>query len=270
MFQGHTVSDDGKTLRRYDPDTKIVIRQPSPLNYRPAINLRMAWAKENYTASLDGTATVAGREGYVVLLTPTYAEMSPRRMVIDTEKPFILKSEWQTSKKSWVVAVNTVEIRYEETDDVDMAIPDGAQELTEWGPRSLTGMSSSTVADRLGSTPTVPNSIPFGFHLVTRNAVGSSWENACLAYRLSDGVAMVTVYAWDPVRTPKGPFKQTPVMATSPAGLRIAAFGDVSPTVLDRISQAFAQGEVTNQEPGPARRPLTPLVEQKTRHSGTP
>lgn len=268
VFQGHSVWDDGRTLRRYDPDAKMLVKQPSPQQYRPSITQRMTWAKQNYTATVDGVVTVAGRDGYQISLVPTHEGMPQRRMVIDTEKPFILRSERMSSRKTWIMSVNTVEVRYDAPDDDEAPLPESTQQLTEWGPRPVSGFPSGSFESLLGAE--LPPSLPLGFHLVARHAVGSSWENACLAYRLSDGVASVTVYAWDTSRTPNGPYKDTPVMATSPRGLKYAAFGDVSPSVSARIAQVFAGGEGATGEPQTSSVPLTPLIGRQSRQKNPP
>lgn len=265
MLQGHVVWDDGRVLRRYDPDEKMVVKQPSPHQYRPSLSQRMAWGKANYTASMEEPTTIAGRQGLMILLTPTHEGMPQRRIVVDAEKPFILRSERMSSKKNWIVSVTTLEVRFEDPYPEEDSLPENVQEMTEWGPRPVNGFPGGSFESKFAVK--LPEGAPMGFHLVARHAVGSSWDNACLAYRLSDGLASVTVYAWDTARTPHGPYPQTPVMAVGSQGLKFAAFGDVPSSVLTKIAQAFAQGEGANSEPRALIPPLTPIVEPNTRTS---
>ena len=271
---GYVILDDGSLLKNYDPDTKVIYSQPSPNLYRPGLKDRMTWARENYEAKLEGTREVAGRKGVVVRLKPKHGEMPSRRMTIDTTQDFLLRSEKQVGGR-WVETVNTKIVSYgrsKEQDDARDPFPLRARLVTAWGPKSVSRIDPKELSSLIGFKLDEPEEIPYGFHIVARHVVGSSWDDPSLAYRLSDGVASVTVYAWSPAKVPLGPSSPNsiPPMETSDNGIRFATMGDVSKAVLKQIAEVFAQAERSTWELSPHGDSLPTIFQRPIRRANIP
>ena len=269
--QGYVVLDDGSVLKSYDPDSKTITTQPSPNLYRPKLSDRMQWAKENYDATIEGTDDIAGRKGVVVRLKPHYSQVPGRRMTVDMKQPFLLRSE-KISGGEWLKTVDTKDVTYgrsSEHDNLEELFPDDSRTETTWGPKPVAKIDPAGLATALGFTPEEPDEIPYGFHVVTRSAVGSSWDDASLAYRLSDGVATVTVYAWSPSKVPSGPPGTSSLKVSGKKGVRFSAIGDVPRNVLKDLATAFSRAERSAWELTPGSDSLPRIFERPSRRITT-
>ncbi|MFW5697274.1 MAG: hypothetical protein ACOCX1_01795, partial [Fimbriimonadaceae bacterium] len=113
--------------------------------------------------------------------------------------------------------------------------PYNSEVVKEWSPLPIS--SERHVRTHAGFTPRVPERLPLGFRVQSRQMLNKELR-ASVAVRLSDGLASVTVHQWDPERFEKGePFSETE--AVDRWGIHYLVEGDVPEPVEKKILEAF-------------------------------
>jgi outer membrane lipoprotein-sorting protein len=99
-----TVISDGKSTWHYEPSLKVVFHMPDVSSHQHKDNdmadgegfnctRDLSLIKSNYQVSLVAIENLAGRQAYVIQLEPHYPGNPSRRIWVDREYPFILKTE---------------------------------------------------------------------------------------------------------------------------------------------------------------------------------
>ncbi len=99
-----TVISDGKSTWHYEPSLQVVFHMPDVSSHpgngndmaegeRFDCTRDMSLIKSNYRISLVAIENLAGRQAYVIRLEPCYPGNPSRRIWVDKEYPFILRTE---------------------------------------------------------------------------------------------------------------------------------------------------------------------------------
>lgn len=241
--QGFVSIDDGQEMRVFDPDSDVVLVQPSPNLFLPTNAWRANRIRENYNVSFGERRTVAGRKAREVVMRPRDPLMPERRLTVDDEKKLILRYVIQPAGQPEVVFAEVRSVIFDAREAAeDFRLPSAAGERrvrrTE-GP--VTVRDANEGFERTGIRLAVPKGLPAGFGVHTTHVVGRDNEKF-LAFRTSDGMSFVTVYARkdDGKRKPS----RSPDASKVAGGIRISATAmpgePVPKEVLDRIVQRFA------------------------------
>jgi len=199
----------------------------------------MALIDKNYTLSLVGPSTIAGRKTTTILAQPKDEDLAARRFFIDPENGLILQSEVGDLKGKMDKTIETHLVSFPKRLDPSIfQIPEGDDGLevvkTDW-PKRLRDPSKATPL--VGFAPRLKPDLPSGFIITEVHLVGNE-DAAFLAVRLTDGLALVTVYQWDtdkkltnlPSRRGHG---------VDGEGVCYYAVGDVSSDMRRRLAEAF-------------------------------
>ncbi len=237
-YQGQVFIDDGKQLRHYIPENKTIFLRPSGHSFSPSGSWLARRASKNYTLSIVERSKRLGRDVTTIALRPKNAAMPSRRMTVDDDLPVVhLLDAFDGNDRLRLVEVidlkpsstNLGELKFDTTREV--------RTRQSWGPRPANDMKLA--AGILGFSPLSPRKIPLGFESYTRQ-LGGTEQLPAFVNRLSDGVAMITVYQWafDEDKRPEL-FSMKPLAFDASGKIAITADGDVAPSVLRQMAQAF-------------------------------
>lgn len=239
-MEGNVWIDDGRRWGALSPDQKRLLIQPSPSRSRLDPKIRMALIDRNYTLSIIGPSTIAGRKTTTILAQPKDDELAARRFFIDPENGLILQSEVGDLKGKMDKTIETHLVSFPKRLDPGIfRIPEGDDSLevvkTDW-PKRL--REPSKASPLVGFTPRLKPELPSGFVISEVHLVGNE-DAAFLAVRLTDGLALVTVYQWDThKRLPNLPSRGRG-HGIDGEGVCYYAVGDVSPSMRRRLAEAF-------------------------------
>lgn len=242
--QGFVSIDDGREMRVFDPDSDVVLVMPSPNLFLPTNSWRAKRIRENYNVRYGEWRTVAGRKAREVVMRPRDPLMPERRLTIDEDKSLILRYVIRPAGQPEIVFAEVRSVLFDAKEAAeDFRLPRAADERrvrrTE-GPTTV--RDANEAFERTGIRLAAPGGLPAGFGVHTTQVVSRDDEKF-LAFRTSDGMSFVTVYA----RKDRG--RQRPSRGPDSSkvvdGIRISATGmpgePVPKEVLDRIVQRFAE-----------------------------
>lgn len=235
--QGIVMVDDGRTIRTYSKDEGAVYVMASPRVGEPDPTKRVALVERNYTLriELDGKA-VAGRDTIMIVASPKRPEMPERRLYIDRRNLFVLRHETIEGDQR-LALLDTVSVSYPTKPDPDLADPPPGQ----WKPESPGGPIDLTDLDaarkRLGFRPLMPRDLPSGFTLADVPIYLD--KNGLLGLRITDGLAVATVYQWSPKRA-KDPTQKMAPDRIGRDGIAVLIVGAIPEHVRRRLLDAYA------------------------------
>lgn len=242
--QGFVSMDDGREMRVFDPDSDVVLVQPSPNLFLPSTAWRMSRIKENYTVTFGARQTVAGRNGREILMKPRHSGMPERRLIVDDEKRLILRYTIVPAGQPEVVFSDVRSVIFDVAEaSEDFRLPpaaDSRRVSRTQGPETV--RDAADALEKTGIKLPAPSGLPAGFGVHTIHAVGRGGEKY-LAFRTSDGMSFVTVY----VRKDRPGGRERRELGSSRVvdGIRISAVGmpgePVPKQVLSEIVERFAQ-----------------------------
>lgn len=205
-MQGHISVDDGKQWMRYFPERNRLVVQPSPLllKIRNSEHIRFNLLKRNYTSSLSGTETIAGRQALLVVLKPRVeGYLFARKYWIDSEKYVFLKITWRSPSGREQTLMEVVSIEF------PASIPPEAFQIKTTGTPTQIRLHApvrqekiSDLEKEVGFRLVVPIQMPFGFQFMSAELLGEEEKVAALRY--TDGVANVTLYQSLPRQPSRG------------------------------------------------------------------
>ncbi len=260
LFAGMVSFDDGSVWKNYDPELDLLRIEPSPVKFQMDVRLRQQLIEKNYTATIERDALIAGRKTHVLLLKPKLSDVASRRIYVDAQNFLILRYIINETDGTSITTIDTLSVDL--TSPIDLSkferLGEGARKVEKaWGPFEV---ASPTEAKRyVGFTPVVPKSLSAGLVHQATHVVGTA--NRCLVgVRLTDGMAIVTVYVWNAKegeRLEDEPFGGK-YDARSGTGIRVKVVGDVSSKAKDSRARSFA-----SQYSGPSVSPGTEPGDKK-------
>ena len=236
-MEGTIWIDDGVQWATIDSQEREIVIQPSPLKDRIDPKLRMKMIAANYELKADGEDRIAGRRSLLVRAIPKERILPERRYGIDLDNHMLLRIEVADSSKRLDVVLNTIAADFPKRIDPGLFTwPTNGYRVTKTDyPKPIRSIPSA--AEALGFSPRVPPQLPFGFQITQRHLVGSA-ERQFLALRLSDGLAMMTVYQWDAGKR----YRDLPFKAPGDGqvgNVCIKVVGDVPSSIRRRLAEAF-------------------------------
>lgn len=238
-YQGQVFIDDGKQLRHYIPESKTIYLRPSGHSFAPSGSWLARRAGKNYTLAIVEREKRLGRDVTTIALRPKNAALPSRRMTVDNELPVVhLVDAFDGSDRLRLVEVIDLKPSSSNLGELKLDTTREVRTRQSWGPRPVKDMKLA--AGILGFSPLSPRKIPLGFESYVRQ-LGGTEQSPAFVNRLSDGVAMVTVYQWayDEEKRPEL-FSMKPLAFDSTGRIAVTADGDVPSSVLRQMAQAFA------------------------------
>lgn len=239
--QGIRQVDDRSTIRVYFPDRNEVHTQISSWRWRASTDERIQMIRANYRVSFGRRGEIANKVAQSLIIEPKSGLLARRVIWYDVNNRYILRYSVR-GRDDWDTRLDTISVSYESPAASEFELPANARVIARFGPL---GMSSAADAERyLRVYPPVPSSWPYGFRTEAMQIVGS--ETApLLAVRLTDGMAAVTVYFWNPSQHPQPPIRSDVLQRS---GCHIGALGEVSSELRSKLVQHAAQVHVWDQE----------------------
>ncbi len=218
------VISDGESTWHYEPSLGVVFHMPGtaperarqqkpgtgPGTVSAASNSAFSLIERNYTVSLMSTESLAGRRAHVIRLRPVNPGNPSRRIWVDTEYPFILRTEKYRPNGflSSLSFYNDIEFMPEIADDAfRLQVPPRVAIVTLPGAGSL--VSLEDLQKRAGFSVPVPNVVPAGY--VLEGGTLTPREDVQIAHiRFTDGLNTISLFIVPPVsgatgRRPGGP-----------------------------------------------------------------
>lgn len=196
-----TVISDGKSTWHYEPSLQVVFHMPEtsslPGNDKSEGSQKtrdMLLIKANYKISLVSTENLVGRQAYVIGLEPRYPGNPSRRIWVDKEYPFILKTEQYRpdGTMSSVSFYNQIEFFPELSDDLfRLDIPPNVAKVEL--PVSGDLMPLDRLEREADFPIPVPGFIPTGY--VIEGGILSLYKTFPAAHiRLTDGLNTISYF----------------------------------------------------------------------------
>lgn len=236
-LEGHITQFDGKTMTMVSPRDKTVVRQrPSP---DPDTARRFNLIQNNYRISKQRDSVVAGRAAFVVFCSPKTKGLPSRRVFVDKQNYFTLRSEIISPDGSTELIFDTLSAEF------PARLPHSALELDlPAGYKTIDGggftreESVESASKQVQFEPIVPKRLPFGFVLEDVDVLRRG-ERGMLAFRLTDGFVTITSYQWDSRVSPRmvGTSDQYPVREER--GVKMMFVSEIPTGVLNRIIESF-------------------------------
>lgn len=231
--------DDGVNWYTYMPNHKRLIKQESPRASQDDPSMQMYLANQNYNWKLEKGPDIASCPTVIVSATPKAKGMMTRRYYLDSRTSLMLQMETIGADGQKTVQLETRSIAYLK-ESPRLPVPgeddDSIKKRVVPPPERFT--IPSAVVDKVGFTPIVPDSLPYGFVVKTKELVGPPRDQFA-ALRLSDGLVTETIYQWkDRPSKKRGPFdmnKGTVLIN----GIRMRAVGEVPNGLAQKLLQAF-------------------------------
>ncbi|HRI44531.1 MAG TPA: sigma-E factor regulatory protein RseB domain-containing protein [Fimbriimonadaceae bacterium] len=236
-MEGTIWIDDGMQWATIDSEEREIVIQPSPLKDRIDPKLRMKMIAANYELKSDGEDRIAGRKSLMIRAIPKERFLPERRYGIDLGNHMLLRIEVADSSHRLDVVLNTIAADFPKRIDPGLFTwPTNGYKVTRTDfPKAIRSIGSAM--DTLGFSPRMPARLPYGFQVTQRHLVGGP-EGQFLALRLSDGLAMMTVYQWDAARR----YRDLPFKAPGDGqvgNVCIKVVGDVPSSIRRRLAESF-------------------------------
>ena len=238
IFAGIVSYDNGDYWKNFDPQTNVVRIEKSPATFQMDIAQRKRLIEKNYETRFAGEATIAGRRTRVIQMQGRHDEMASRRLYVDAENSLILRYIVQQPDGTSTTTVDTKSLDLNPTIDsgsLEAIGGDGAKVVKTWGPIEV--RSSRDAEKYAGFVPQVPSSFSAGLQVQAIHVVGTE-ERPFVGVRLTDGMAVVTVYLWKPGESE--PFRGD-YDAKASNGIRCKVVGEVSASLKSTLARAFTR-----------------------------
>jgi hypothetical protein len=238
-MRGAISIDDGVHWMTYNAREKKIERQQSPRITQGNPAYQIALADENYKWKLEKTADIADRPTVCVIAVPNAKELETRRYYLDERSSVMLRQEVVASDNTKVLLFDTRAIAYLSPAtrlSIDADADKGYRVVNVEAPERISPPSSAR--KRVSFIPVIPDRLPYGFVVKDVELVGRRGKQF-LALRISDGLAIATIYQWNakitPWRTPRGyksGYKES-------KGVRFQLMGDIPSKAASKIVAAF-------------------------------
>jgi len=237
IYAGVVSFDDGVEWRNYDPFNNTLRIEKSPAKFHLDVRFRGSVIRQNYIVTFDDDSAVAGRATRVVHMRGKVAGVVDRRLFIDSNNNLILRYIIYNPGEQPFTTVDTISVDFGNQPNeayLDRIGAKGAKEVRSWGPREL--KRPEDALRYVDFQPKVPHGIPAGLQLQSIHMVGTA-ANPFIGVRLTDGMAVVTVYLWRQGKAGE-PFNGA-FQAETADGIRCYVQGDVTTAAKKRLAKMF-------------------------------
>ncbi|MDK3162259.1 hypothetical protein QPK87_37780 [Kamptonema cortianum] len=193
-IQGQTFLDDGKRLHHFIPDENTIYVSPSSKTFLPSSEKMVDWLRMNYTGQITSRRKRLGRSVRILEFEPRHQGLPSRTIVVDSELPVMQSyvAHWE-GKKINLFEVLEIQPLGSPPNSISLPSNSNTKTIEKFGPKPVKDLM--VAAALLGFQPSRPKSYPLGFVPYAEQIVGKEAEPA-YGTRLTDGMALVTVYQW--------------------------------------------------------------------------
>ncbi len=243
VYSGIVSFDNGDTWKNFDPHMNLVRIEKSPATFQLDISSREKLIRKNFETTFAGEAMIAGRSTKVVVMKGKFADMADRRLYIDAENSLILRYIVYQPDAAPVTTVDTKSIDLRtvlDSAEFEKIGEDGAKVVKSWGPLEV--RQARDAEKHVGFVPQVPAALVAGLSKQAIHVVGTE-ERKFVGVRLTDGMAVVTVYLWKPKdgeTSSQEPFKGS-YDARAANGVRCKVVGEIADRVKSTLAASFAR-----------------------------
>ncbi|MBX3095564.1 MAG: hypothetical protein KF812_01760 [Fimbriimonadaceae bacterium] len=241
-LQGIRQLDDRSTMRTYYPDSNTISNQMSSARWRLGIPERMRLIRANYKVTFGERANIAEKRAQALILDPKSDYLDKRIIWYDVNNRFILRYQVM-GRDGLENRVDTLSVTYDQPSSSEFNLPEAERVRNRYGPFAMA--SAGDAESYLNAYPPVPSSWPYGFKQEALQIVGSENE-PILAVRLTDGMAPITVYFWNPDQHRRPPIRSGPIVELS--GLKIGGAGDGQSRLIERLVNHAGRRSSWDQE----------------------
>ncbi len=237
-LQGMVSFDDRKQWVSIMPDDKKAFIQPSPATFRAPARERIVLVDRNYELSFEKSSPIAGRKIILIVAAPKFSDMAKRKIYLDEESHMLLRLEIIDRSGATKRMLDTMSIEYQKGAAVrSLNLNLKGYDVNRMAaPRP--GSDPSLVKAAVGFTPKKVGTLPCGFVITDVQLIGDG-DDAMLAFRLTDGLSMVTVYQFDKKRNKEASKMWLQTFAEDQDGIRTGVMGDAPDSVCRAIRDVF-------------------------------
>jgi hypothetical protein len=243
VHAGMVSLDNGDLWRNYDPQLNELRVEKSPAQFQLEMDVRKKMIEKNFTVTFEQDSTVAGRRVRVVHMKGRHEGMSDRRLFVDAENSLILRYLVMSPEGGSQMPIDTMSVDLHSS--IDMAKfeaigKENSKVVKAWGPVEIA--RAGDARRYTGIEPVLPADLPAGLAQQAIHVVGTE-ARSFVGVRLTDGMAVVTVYLWG-VREGESPENEPfdgKYDQKSPGGVRIKVVGDATASVKAALARAFAR-----------------------------
>lgn len=271
-MQGYLSIDDGKRMKVLMPDDRTLLDQESPQPGSHDLQHRLKLISKNYRLRVyrprpGESPTVAERPVLIISAKPKADGLPTKRFYIDKKTYFVLRIETESDGEDPVIDYDTKYVSYPaqlapETFRMDPVV--GVVKIHYDRRKSLP--SGKAAIKEVGFEPIVPHELPMGFEIQDAQVNNSSdWRSVVL--RITDGIAMASIYEWKPQSGDGRPQNR----ARDINGVRVLIKADFSSDVSEKLLDTFGEAsdnpslEQSPQAPGPPDGPSSRATELRPR-----
>ena len=206
------VISDGESTWHYEPSLGVVFHMPGtapdrarrqmpgtgPGTVSAAGGTALALVEANYDISLVSTESLAGRRAHVIKLKPRHPGSPSRRIWVDTEFPFILRTEKYRPNgfMSSLSFYNYIEFSPEIDDSVfKLQVPPGVAIVTLPGAEDLVTLEE--LRKKAGFAVPVPGFVPAGY-ILEGGALTRRGDVEVAHVRFTDGLNTISFFVAPP------------------------------------------------------------------------
>ncbi|MBN8690112.1 MAG: hypothetical protein J0L72_04875 [Armatimonadetes bacterium] len=194
-LQGLTSVDDGRTWQVQVPDQKVLLSMPSPQTRAMTVKVRVELINKNYRVSEDKSIKIAGRDTITLVCRAKSRGIPTRRLYLDEKTTLPLRTEYQNGSQ-FEVLLDTLSVEFPRSlprELFQLELPEGYKRVVNSGSPKFETVSDAEKS--LGFEPFQPAKMPYGF-IVEAVEVVTIGRQKVLSVRLSDGLAVATLYQW--------------------------------------------------------------------------
>jgi len=195
-LQGLTSVDDGRTWQVQVPDQKILVSMPSPQTRAMSVKIRVDLINKNYRLNEERSVKIAGRDTITILCRAKSRGIPSRRLFLDERTTLPLRTEFQNGSQ-FEVLLDTLSVEFPRSlpkELFQLELPEGYKRVVNTGSPKFEAVADTSKS--LGFEPFMPSKLPFGF-IVEAVEVVNIGRQKVLSVRLSDGLAVATLYQWN-------------------------------------------------------------------------
>jgi outer membrane lipoprotein-sorting protein len=194
---GVEVWEDRDRVYRYLPDKKVLEVTPAAPSRPQRLQQRLRLVRQNYTASLEGSDTVAGRRALRIVLRPRHPGNPWKRMWVDAESYLMLGSEDYTSDNRLMRSTRFTRVSYRTEPESFFKPRPELLKRVSWNPSAdESPRPPAQIERKVGFPILLPRYVPPGYQL--RGSFVVPCQCGCgegtVRSQYSDGLNMISVF----------------------------------------------------------------------------
>ncbi len=234
--QGHVRTDNGREVRQYDPDSRVIRVMPSPRNFLPDPKDRLRLVEKAYRISVRPGPEIAGRDSLLVLAEPRHRGMPTRKIYVDQKGMTVLRLELSGTLTGTLLDTHSIEFDRGKGINTDGPSGRGWREQRISAPTAMRRLSDAGTPCRLELTALKP--LPFGMVAQAIHLLEGG-ESAVVSVQFGDGLAFGFAYLYNADLRPE--------LATAPSdgfrrtsdGVGVSVTGELPRDVMKSLGEFF-------------------------------